>query len=62
MEGVTFNGKFSLPIRVFVPVFYNSRRIFTIMEWLRSEISKVDDEYGGNLRRVYMGRGLAAVS
>lgn len=62
MEGVTFNGKFSLPIRVFVPVFYNSRRIVTIMEWLRSEISKVDEEYGGNLRRVYMGRGLAAAN
>ncbi|KAF3649960.1 hypothetical protein FXO37_18706 [Capsicum annuum] len=63
MEGVTFNDKFSLPIRVFVPVFYNSRRVFTIMEWLTSEISKVDQaEYGGNMRRVNMGRGLAAAN
>lgn len=62
MEGVTFTDKFSLPIRVFVPVFYNSRRIFTIMEWLRSEISKVDQEYGGNMRRVNMGRALAAAN
>ncbi|CAN4085890.1 unnamed protein product [Withania somnifera] len=62
MEGVTFTDKFSLPIRVFVPVFYNSRRIFTIMEWLRSEISKVDQDYGGNMRRVNMGRALAAAN
>uniref|UniRef100_A0A5B6ZNS6 DUF7733 domain-containing protein n=1 Tax=Davidia involucrata TaxID=16924 RepID=A0A5B6ZNS6_DAVIN len=56
MEGVTFSGKFSIPIRAFVPVFYNSRRIFTIVEWLRSEISKVD---GGSAWRLYLGRGLA---
>ncbi|XP_077225779.1 uncharacterized protein LOC143858977 [Tasmannia lanceolata] len=53
MEGVTFAGGFSLPIRVFVPVFYNSKRIFTIFEWLRSEFGKVDEEFG------YIGRGLA---
>ncbi|MCD7469698.1 hypothetical protein HAX54_008863 [Datura stramonium] len=62
MEGVTFTDGFSLPVRVFVPVFYNSRRIFTIMEWLSSEISKVDQEYGGDMRRVYMGRALAAAN
>ncbi|XP_059304766.1 uncharacterized protein LOC132056537 [Lycium ferocissimum] len=62
MEGVTFTDRFSLPIRVFVPVFYNSRRIFTIMEWLRIEISKVNQEYGGNMRRVYIGRGLAVAN
>ncbi|KAL3837689.1 hypothetical protein ACJIZ3_022280 [Penstemon smallii] len=39
MEGLSFWGNFSLPVRVFVPVFYNSRRIFTIVEWLRMEIS-----------------------
>ncbi|KAA8533708.1 hypothetical protein F0562_031225 [Nyssa sinensis] len=59
MEGVTFSGKFSLPIRVFVPVFYNSRRIFTIVDWLRSEISKVDEGYGGSARRLSFGRGIA---
>ncbi|XP_077225780.1 uncharacterized protein LOC143858978 [Tasmannia lanceolata] len=53
MEGVTFAGRFSLPILVFVPVFYNSKRIFTIFEWLRSEFGKVDEEFG------YIGRGLA---
>ncbi|XP_004234413.2 uncharacterized protein [Solanum lycopersicum] len=62
MEGLTFTDQFSLPVRVFVPVFYNSRRIFTIMEWLKTEISKVDEEYGGNLRRVHMGRGLATAN
>ncbi|CAA3000535.1 uncharacterized protein LOC111393240 [Olea europaea subsp. europaea] len=62
MEGVSFSGNFSLPIRVFVPVFYNSRRIFTIVEWLRSEISKVEAEYGGSSRRLYIGRALAIVN
>ena len=58
MEGLTFSSRFSLPIRVFVPVFYNSRRIFTIVDWLRSEIWKAEE---GTLRsrRLYVGRGLA---
>ncbi|KAL6320576.1 hypothetical protein AAG906_008576 [Vitis piasezkii] len=59
MEGVAFSDKFSIPISVFVPVFYNSRRIFTIVEWLRNEIGKVDEEYGGSAGRVYIGRALA---
>ncbi|KAL8544010.1 hypothetical protein ACS0TY_004528 [Phlomoides rotata] len=62
MEGLSFSGNFSLPIRVFVPVFYNSRRIFTIVEWLRSEISKVDSEYAGSPRRLYVGRALAVAN
>jgi hypothetical protein len=59
MEGVAFSDSFSLPIRVFVPVCYNARRIFTIVDWLRSEVSKVDEEYGGSKTRLYVGRGLA---
>ncbi|KAF8380223.1 hypothetical protein HHK36_027705 [Tetracentron sinense] len=62
MEGVAISNRFSLPTRVFVPVFYNSRRIFTIVEWLRSEIGKVDDEFGGSPRRFYVGRGLAVAN
>ncbi|KAI3458132.1 hypothetical protein Pfo_014795 [Paulownia fortunei] len=62
MEGLSFSGNFSLPIRVFVPVFYNSRRIFTIVDWLRSEILKVDVEYGGSSRRLYVGRALAVAN
>ncbi|XP_077223696.1 uncharacterized protein LOC143857188 [Tasmannia lanceolata] len=58
MEGVTNSRRFSLPIRVFVPVFYNSKRIFTIVDWLRSEIGKVDEEFG-SWRRLHIGRGLA---
>lgn len=59
MEGLTFSGNFSLPVRAFVPVFYNARRILTIMEWLQSEFLKVEDEYGGSTTRLYIGRGLS---
>lgn len=60
MEGVAFSDKFSLPISVFVPVFYNSRRIFTIVDWMRAEISKVDElQSRSGSRRLYVGRGLA---
>ena len=59
MEGVGSSGRFSIPIRVFVPVFYNSRRIFTIVEWLRAEISKVDEQHSGGERRLFVGRALA---
>lgn len=62
MEGVAFSDRFSIPIRVFVPVFYNSRRIFTIVEWLRNEVSKVEQEYGGSARRLHIGRALAAAN
>ncbi|XP_010241874.1 PREDICTED: uncharacterized protein LOC104586367 [Nelumbo nucifera] len=55
MEGLTFTDRFSIPIRVFVPVFYNTRRIFTLVDWLKSEI-------GGSTRRLYVGRGLAVAN
>ncbi|KAK1415242.1 hypothetical protein QVD17_31018 [Tagetes erecta] len=38
MEGVTFYGGFSLPIRVFVPVVYNAVRMYAILDWLMSEL------------------------
>lgn len=59
MEGVAFWDQFSLPIRVYVPVIYNSVRIFTIMDWLRTEISK---GYAGSPRRLYIGRALAVTN
>lgn len=59
MEGVAFSSGFSLPVRVFVPVCYNARRIFTIVDWLRSEFSQVGEEYAGSNIRLYVGRGLA---
>ncbi|KAI4351705.1 hypothetical protein L6164_006039 [Bauhinia variegata] len=62
MEGVAFSDRFSTPIRVFVPVFYNSRRIFTIVDWLRTEIYKVDEEHSGSARRVMIGRALAVAN
>ncbi|XP_027110273.1 uncharacterized protein LOC113761590 [Coffea eugenioides] len=58
MEGVAFYGGFSMPVFAFVPVFYNSRRIFTVADWLRSEFYKTDE----NPRRLYIGRGLAVVN
>ncbi|KAL6581505.1 hypothetical protein OROMI_007428 [Orobanche minor] len=62
MEGVAISGRFSLPVRVIVPVVYNSMRILSIMEWVRNEISKVNVGYGGNVRRLSVGRGLAVVN
>ncbi|XP_043704799.1 uncharacterized protein LOC122654658 [Telopea speciosissima] len=63
MEGFTFNAGFSIPIFAFVPVFYHSRRIFTIVHWLRAEMGKtVNGELVGSAIRVYFGRGLAVVN
>ncbi|KAI3471150.1 hypothetical protein Pfo_027813 [Paulownia fortunei] len=62
MEGLSFSGRFSLPVRVLVPVFYNSMRILTIVEWVRIEISKVEVGYGGSGRRLSFGRALAVAN
>ncbi|CAO2838799.1 unnamed protein product [Amaranthus hypochondriacus] len=43
MEGVAFSGGFSLPVFVFVPVFYNSYRLFSIKVWMENEFLKVED-------------------
>ncbi|GMI71588.1 PSI-INTERACTING ROOT-CELL ENRICHED 3 [Hibiscus trionum] len=59
MEGVAFSDRFSIPVRVYVPVFYNTRRIFTLVEWMRSEFWKVGEEYAISGNRVYVGRVLA---
>ena len=60
MEGVAFSDRFLTPIRIFMPILYNSRKIFTIVEWLRAEIWKVNGGgYSGNTRRLYIGRSLA---
>lgn len=62
MEGVSVSGRFSLPIRVFVPVFYNSTRMFTLVEWFKYEmLNKVVGE-GESLRRLYVGRALAVAN
>ncbi|CAJ1952804.1 unnamed protein product [Sphenostylis stenocarpa] len=59
MEGVALSQRFSDPIRAFVPAFYNARRIFTIVDWLRSEVYKVNNEHSGSAWRVNVGRALA---
>ncbi|KAL1823707.1 hypothetical protein ACET3Z_010485 [Daucus carota] len=66
MEGVGFSDKFSLPIRVYVPVVYNSVRISTLIEWLRDEFSM---EYGGgdsasssSAIRIYAGRSIVVAN
>nr|AND01125.1 hypothetical protein [Linum usitatissimum] len=40
MEGVSFAAGVSIPVRAFVPVFYNSRRIFSIVEWIEFEFGE----------------------
>ncbi|PIN22260.1 hypothetical protein CDL12_05016 [Handroanthus impetiginosus] len=63
LEGLSFSARFSLPIRVLVPLFYNSMRILSIMEWMRSEISKEGLGFGGGKsRRLHFGRGLAVAN
>lgn len=66
MEGVGFSDKFSLPIRVYVPVVYNSVRIFTLMEWLKNEFSKeyngVDGLSSSSAVRIYIGRCIAVTN
>lgn len=59
MEGVASSQKFSAPIRALVPAFYNARRIFTIVDWVRSEVYKMNQEHSGSAWRVTVGRALA---
>lgn len=64
MEGVGFSDRFSLPIRVYVPVVYNSVRIFSLMEWLREEFSNggdimVKSSGSSAVVRIYVGRSIA---
>nr|XP_043614252.1 uncharacterized protein LOC122586317 [Erigeron canadensis] len=65
LEGVAFSDRFSLPMKVLVPVVYNSTRLFSLLEWVRSEVTK---EEGGSIssnsssRRLFMGRVLAVVN
>lgn len=66
MEGVVFTGEFGIPVRVFVPVFYNSYRLVEIIEWLRAEILKSGcGDHGGSGsgdRRAVVGRALAVAN
>ncbi|XP_074281715.1 uncharacterized protein LOC141606471 [Silene latifolia] len=62
MEGVSASCRFSLPIRVFVPVFYNSVRMFTLIEWLKDEFLRFGGGGEGLSRRLVVGRGLAVAN
>lgn len=61
MDGVACSDRFSTPARVFVAFFYNAKRIFTLVDWVKREFSKADQVYGGSAseRRLYLGKGLA---
>ncbi|WOL06080.1 hypothetical protein Cni_G14812 [Canna indica] len=61
LEGVTFSGGFSLPVRAFVPIFYNTKRLFTIINWVASEVGKAEGAHGA-ARRVLAGRALAVAN
>ncbi|KAF3319778.1 hypothetical protein FCM35_KLT21967 [Carex littledalei] len=38
LEGVSFGYDFSLPARAAVPIIYNTKRLFTIADWVRHEV------------------------
>ncbi|XP_021764908.1 uncharacterized protein LOC110729484 [Chenopodium quinoa] len=60
MEGVSVSDRFSLPIRVFIPVFFNSCRLITLKKWLMEEIMKGGEGWnGGSYARLWVGRALA---
>ncbi|KAK8952196.1 hypothetical protein KSP39_PZI004861 [Platanthera zijinensis] len=64
MEGVTFSPQFSLPIRAFVPVFFNALRMLTIIDWASSEMLR-EALAGGDQRselRLLAGRVLAVAN
>lgn len=62
MESVTFSGGFSLPVRVFVPVVYNATRMYAILEWVKSEVMKVNEGEYGSEKRLLFGKVLAMVN
>lgn len=59
MECISFSREFPLPVRAFVPVSYNSRRLFAISDWLHAEF---EGSEGRPAWRVYAGRGLAVAN
>ncbi|XP_071687139.1 uncharacterized protein [Rutidosis leptorrhynchoides] len=64
MESVSFNGGYSLPIRVLVPVVYNSMRMYAILDWVKSEIMKRNEMGNDGIsdKRLVVGISLAVVN
>lgn len=61
-EGVAFAGGFSLPVFAFVPLLYNTKRLFTLVDWIASEFGKVTEGEHRAARREIAGRGLAVAN
>ncbi|KAK9070379.1 hypothetical protein SSX86_010781 [Deinandra increscens subsp. villosa] len=61
IEGVAVWDRFSSVMRTLVMVVYNSTRMFSLMEWVRSEMLK---EFDGIIssRRLFVGRVLAVAN
>ncbi|XP_073002491.1 uncharacterized protein [Typha latifolia] len=49
LEGFAFSRGFAVPVFAFVPILYNSRRMFALADWVRYEIGKGDDSGGRKL-------------
>lgn len=67
MESVSFTGGYSLPIRVLVPVVYNAMRMYAILEWVKSEILKRNNDQvmrndGISDNRLFVGISLAMLN
>lgn len=65
-EGITFSRGFSLPMRAFVPIFFNAKRMITLGDWLKDEMGKevaeVGHLHGASPHRQLVGRGLAVAN
>lgn len=59
-EPIGFSDKFSTPIGILGPVFYNARRIFALLDWVKAEFS--DTQRPGGPVRLYGGRVIASVN
>lgn len=55
---VSVSTPVSLPVRAFVPIVYNTRRLFTIAAWLEAELARDCV----SLPWILFGRGLAAAN
>ncbi|KAL4191481.1 hypothetical protein AMTRI_Chr07g30140 [Amborella trichopoda] len=60
MEGFAFSSKFSLGVSAFVPISYNTRRIFTLVDWVRDEFGR--EGIVGSMWRLQAGQWLAVVN
>ncbi|CAG7860229.1 unnamed protein product [Brassica rapa] len=59
-EPIGFSDRFATPIGILGPVFYNARRIFALLDWVKAEFS--DTQRPGGPVRLYGGRAIASVN